>query len=149
MASRALEAAIIVLGVCAMLVLIDLPRDGASDLTGVDAALVSIHDWAFLLGPGVMPAVNALYLGTVMYRSGLVPRIIPTVGLIGAPILIVSDVATLFGSLDQVSTLAGVAALPIALWEISLGIWLVVKGFRPEAFAALAARPDSLEITRA
>ena len=76
-----------------------------------------------------MPAINALCLATVLYRSRLVPRIIPTIGLVGAPILLASFAATLFGALDQVSGPALLLALPIAVWEFSLGVWLTVKGF--------------------
>jgi hypothetical protein len=71
-----------------------------------------------------------------MYRSGLVPRIIPLVGLIGAPILLASDTATLFGVWGQTSVPALIAVLPVALWEFSLGVWLVVKGFRPSPITA-------------
>ena len=85
-------------------------------------ALVAMYDWTFLLGPGLMPAVNALLLGSLMYRSGLVPRIIPLVGLIGAPLLLASDIAVLFGLWDQMSAARGIAAIPIALWEFSLGV---------------------------
>lgn len=69
------------------------------------------------------------------------PRIIPAVGLIGAPLLMASAIATLFGLMEQVSTVAGLASLPVALWEISLGLWLTVKGFRPEAVARLLRSP--------
>jgi hypothetical protein len=77
-----------------------------------------------------MPVVNALCFGTVLYRSGLVPRIIPAIGLVGAPILLASGIATLFGAYDQVSTWAPLAALPIATWEFSVGVWMTVRGFR-------------------
>lgn len=100
---------------------------------------MAIHDWTFLLGPGLIPAISALCLGYVMYRSGLVPRVIPMVGLVGAPLLIASATATMFGVYDQVSAWSGIAAFPIALWELSLGLWLVLKGFQPEAVARLEA----------
>ena len=77
--------------------------------------------------------MNALLLGSLLYRSRLVPRIIPLVGLIGAPLLVASAAATLFGLKEQVSALSAIAALPIALWEFSLGVYLVVKGFKPSA----------------
>jgi hypothetical protein len=64
-----------------------------------------------------------------MYRSRLVPRLIPTIGLIGAPLLLASGVATLFGLFDQLSAPAGVLALPIAAWEFSVGVWMTFKGF--------------------
>lgn len=147
--ARVVEGALVIVGVVAMLSLVAISRGSTSveagSLGAADAALVAIHDAAFLLGPGLIPAANALLLGSVLYRSRLVPRILPVIGFVGAPLLVASVVATLFGALDQVSPLAGVAALPVALWEISLGIWLVVKGFRPEALARLTdpdAQPD-------
>ena len=76
-----------------------------------------------------MPGINALLLGSLLYRSRLVPRIIPVVGLIGAPLLIFTVIATLFGGLKLGSP--ELAALPVAAWELSLGVWLVIKGFKP------------------
>lgn len=96
-------------------------------------ALVAIYDWALLLGPGVMPAFNALLLGYLLYRSGLVPRVIPLMGLIGAPLLLTSAITTMFGINEQVSVLSGIAVIPIFFWELSLGVYMVVKGFRPSA----------------
>jgi hypothetical protein len=86
-----------------------------------------------------VPVFNALCLGYVMYRSGLVPRILPIIGLIGAPLLLASDIAIFFGVIDRVSPVAAVAFIPIAAWEFSLGVYLTVKGFRPAAVAALTA----------
>lgn len=120
--SRTLEAALILVGVLCVLTLASLPHSGA------DGALRALHGWTFLLGPAIMAAVNALLLGTVMLRGGLVPRAIPIVGLIGAPILLASSVGVLFGAWTQTSPLAAAAAAPVALWELSLGVWLTVKG---------------------
>lgn len=124
-ASRSLEGAFVAIGAVALLALTSLP----------DPALVAIHDAAFLLGPGILPAVNAVLLGTALLRGRLVPRIIPVVGLIGAPLLLASALGTLLGAWSQVSPIAAVAALPIALWEFSIGVWLIVRGVRPDALA--------------
>ncbi len=144
LAARVLEAAIIVVGVISLLSIVTLRQQMAgvaevdeAALVTLGAGLVAIHDWTFLLGPGLIPAVNALCLGYVMYRSRLIPQVIPLVGLIGAPLLAVSATATLFGLYDQVSPYAAIAALPIAFWELSLGIWLVTMGFRADALAKL------------
>jgi hypothetical protein len=77
--------------------------------------------------------VNAVLLRSVLHRSEFVPRAIPAVGLIGAPLLAASATAPLFGVLDQFSVAAAIGALPIALWELSLGIWLMSEGFQPQA----------------
>jgi hypothetical protein len=143
-ASRLVEAAMIMVGVLSVLSLVTLHKAGAS---GADAAsmvttgrsLVALHDWTFLFGPGTMPAINALLIGTVMYRTGLIPRLIPTIGLLGAPLLLASGFATLFGVWAQVSGPATLFAFPIAAWEFSFGVWMTFKGFKPSAVAELPA----------
>ena len=96
--SRTLEAAIIVTGAVALLSVVTLRQAGAgADALGASHALVAMYHWTFLFGPGFMACVNALLLGSLLYRSGLVPRIIPLVGLIGAPLLFASDLAVMFG----------------------------------------------------
>jgi Domain of unknown function (DUF4386) len=130
--ARVLEAAAIFAGVVSVLSVVTLRQAGAGpDALVTGQALIALHNWTTLLGQGFLPAVNALLLGSLLYRSRLVPRIIPLVGLIGAPLLVASAAATLFGLKEQVSALSAIAALPIALWEFSLGVYLVVKGFKP------------------
>ena len=77
-----------------------------------------------------------MLLGSLMYQSRLVPRVLPVLGFIGAPLLVASATATLFGLSEQVSALSAIAIIPIALWEFSLGVWLVVKGFKPSPITA-------------
>ena len=89
-----------------------------------------------MFGPILMSGVNALLLGSLMYRSGLVPRIIPLVGLIGAPLILVSATALMFGVWTQSSVWHGIAAAPIFAWELSLGVYLIVKGFKPSPITA-------------
>lgn len=141
--SRLVEAAAIVTSVLAILALITVHRGAtAADevaLLMVGKCLVAVHDWAFLLGPGLIPAVNALLLGTILYRSRLVPRIIPIVGLVGAPLLLASATATIFGWNDQLSTASGIATLPIGAWELSLGLRLTTKGLNQSCAAASSA----------
>ena len=130
--ARVLEAAAIFAGVVSVLSVVTLRQTGAgADALVTGQALIALHNWTTLLGQGFLPAVNALLLGSLLYQSRLVPRIIPLVGLIGAPLLVASAAATLFGLKEQVSALSAIAALPIALWEFSLGVYLVVKGFKP------------------
>lgn len=124
-ASRTVEAGMILSGVLPVMALIALGRDDA-----MAPALVELHDAAFLLGPAFMSAINALLLGTVMLRGRLVPRIIPTIGLIGGPLLLLSSYGVVLGLWEQTGTVGAIAALPIAVWEFSLGVWLIVKGVR-------------------
>jgi Domain of unknown function (DUF4386) len=144
---RTLEAAMIFVGVFSLLSVVGLRRAGAG--TGALAtghALIGMHDWTFVLGQSLFPAVSALLLGSLLYQSRLVPRILPVIGFIGAPLLIASSVATLFGVNHYGSSLSGVAGLPIAVWEFSLGAYLVIKGFRAAGLRQLGFEPvESVE----
>jgi hypothetical protein len=135
--SRTLEAAAIVAGVVSLLSVVTLRQAGAGvGALATSQALVAQYNWFFLLGQSLMPVVNALLLGSLLYRSRLVPRILPLVGLIGAPILLASDIAVLFGLWGRISAPSAILAIPIALWEFSLGVYLIVKGFKPSPITA-------------
>jgi hypothetical protein len=143
--SRMFEAAVILMGVVSLLAVVTLRQDVAgtsgtdpATLTTIGQALVAIRDWTFLLGPNLAAGLNALLLGSLMYRSGLVPRLIPTMGLVGGPLLIAVTSTTLFGITERGSALFGIAVLPVAAWELSVGVWMVVKGFKPSPITATA-----------
>ena len=136
--TRMFEAAVIVIGVVCLLAIVTLRQPNATGteataLVAIGEALVAVRDWTFLLGPSLMPAFNAVLLGWLLYRSGLVPRIIPTIGLIGAPLLFLSTIGTMFGVNEPTSVWTGIATLPIFLWELSVGLWMVIRGFNPSA----------------
>ncbi len=148
--TRVMEAAVIFVGVLAIMATYTLRNDvagtaGADNgaLRTVGQALVAVHDWTFLVGPGIMPALNALCIGTIMYRSRMLPRWIPTFGLVGAPLLLTSAAASLFGAWDQISGPAVLFALPIAIWEFSFGIYMIVKGFKPATINHQTSTPAS------
>lgn len=102
--------------------------------------LVLLYDRIFLLGQSFIPAVNDLLLGFLLYYSRLVPRWLSLIGIIGGPVLLVGYFAVLFGLVDQHAPLAGMSAIGVALFEFSLGLWLVFKGFNPEAVAVLDSK---------
>jgi len=132
--TRTMEGAVIMMGVLAELAVVSLRQGGA---TGVEAAslvatgkgLIAVHDWSFLFGPGLMPVLNALMLATLLYRARLVPRLIPALGLIGAPLLAASTLGTMFGVNTTQSAFTGLATMPIFFWELSVGLWMTFKGF--------------------
>jgi Domain of unknown function (DUF4386) len=141
--ARVLEAAMIFTGVVSLLSLVTLRQDlggatgaNAAALVTVGASHVAVYKWTFLLSQTLMPGINALLLGSLMYRSRLVPRVIPVLGLIGGPLLIIAVFATLFGQHSSLTGLAGLPVIPVAAWEFSLGVWLVVKGFKPSPITA-------------
>jgi len=144
--ARVVECAFIAVGILSVLTLVTLRQEAAGadagSLVAVGQSLVALHDWTFLLGPGFVVGIgNGLLLGYLMYRSGLVPRRMAMLGLVAGPVLCASGIAILFGVFEAGSVWQIIATIPEFVWELSLGIWLIVKGFNPSALAALA--PDS------
>ena len=141
---RILEAAVIVTGIVSVLAVVSLRQDVGSSADPATAqlvvrALVGLHDATFLMGPGLVIGVNTFLLAWLMLRSGLVPRWIAVVGVVGGPLVLISSTAVLLGAYDQVSTVAGIGALPVFVWEMSLAVYLVAKGYRPVALERLLA----------
>lgn len=138
--SRMVEAAIIMIGVVALLTVVVLHQDLAgntnadpSTLSVTGQALVAGRDWTFLFGPGFMACFNALLFATLLYRSRLVPRAIPLIGLVGAPLLFTADMLALFGHATPGEGWSMIATLPIAAWELSVGFYMTFKGFKATA----------------
>lgn len=142
-AVRIFEATMIAVGIVSLLSVVTLRQDlaDASDAVSLGQGLVAIHDATFLIGPGLLAGLgNGMLLGYLMYRSGLVPRRMALLGLIGGPLVTASGIAVLFGLYEQVSPVAAIIAIPETIWELSLGIWLILKGFDPSA--AILSEPD-------
>jgi hypothetical protein len=141
--ARIMESVFIAVGLMSIISILSvndaLAAAGGAEATVIVAqgnSLVDTYDWAFLFGPGLVVGFgNGLMLGYLMYRSGLVPRGMATLGLIGGPMLILSFVLILFGVYDNGPGFAGLMALPEIAWEASLGIYAAWKGFRPSPIA--------------
>jgi Domain of unknown function (DUF4386) len=138
--ARLVESGFIAVGILSIMAVVTLRQDvggsaaDAGSLVIAGRSLVAIHDWTFLLGPGWVVGVgNGLLLGYLMYRSGLVPRRMAMLGLIGGPLIIASGTAVLFGAVEPGSGLQVLATVPEFFWELSLGIYLIVKGFKPSS----------------
>ena len=136
-AARILESGTIFVGVAFLLSIVTLRQAGAgADTLATSHALVALYDRIFLLGQSFMPAICDLLLGFLLYHSRLVPRNLSLIGIVGGPILLIGYFAILFGVIGQHAPLAGLFAIPVALFEFSLGIYLVVKGFKPSVITA-------------
>ena len=130
--TRTLEAAGILAGVACLLAIVSLRQAGAgAGALVVAQTLAILYARIALLSQSLMPALNAVLLGSLLYQSRLVPRVLPLLAFFGAALLVASDIGVLFGLFGLVSPPTGLLSLPIALWEFSLGVYLVVKGFKP------------------
>jgi hypothetical protein len=144
--SRVLEAAGILAGVACLLAIVSLRQAGAgAEALVTGRTLAILYNRIFLLSQSLMPALNDALLGFLLYRSRLVPRALPVLGLIGVPLLLTGDVGTLLNFWAPVSSVSALLALPVAVFELSLGIYLTVKGFRPSAAASEPARTATTE----
>jgi len=133
--ARVVECTFILVGIVSMLGIATLQQEnaGAAEAT-VAYTLAALKDWTFLLGPGwVVGWGNGLILGYMMYRTQLVPRPWTWLGLIGGPLIIISGTIVLFGGNPADATIKGPASIPEALWELFLGVYCTIWGFRPDA----------------
>jgi hypothetical protein len=148
--SRVLEASTIFADVVCLMTIVTLRRAGVgADALTIGKTLVALYG-LFRLGQNLMPAVNDLLLGSLLYPSGLVPRVLPLLAFIGAPLLIANTIVFMFGiTSGPLFVLTGIGVLPIALFEFSLGVWLIVKGFNPSALNSLSAKPTTSELLSA
>ncbi|MGC4952331.1 DUF4386 domain-containing protein [Actinomadura citrea] len=148
--TRILESTVIVVGVVSVLAVVALRQDladgGSADAVPIGRALVALKDQTFLLGPAFCAGFgNGLLLGYLMYRSGLVPRPMALIGLIGGPLACATATAVLFGAYEQQSPVNFLFTAPEIVWEVSLGIWLITKGFRPAPHITETARKATQE----
>jgi hypothetical protein len=139
--ARIMESVFIAIGLMSIISVVNV-SNALAGASGIQAAalaaqgksLVSTYEWAFQWGPGLVVGFgNGLMLGWLMYRSGLVPRRMAMLGLIGGPMLILSFVLILFGAFENGSGPSSLLALPEIVWEASLGVYAAWKGFRPHA----------------
>jgi hypothetical protein len=136
-ASRTLEAALIIAGIVTLLSIVTLRQAGvgaAGLVTG--QALAAQYSWMFHLSQSFFAIPNAVLLGSLLYQSRLVPRALPVLGFIGAALLLAVWFAVLFGLIGAVSAPTAVAAITIAAWEFALGVYLTFRGFKPSPITA-------------
>lgn len=130
-ATRLFEAATLGVGIIALLTVATLRENGAS-VAAVGPALVAIRFWSVVIGPG-MAAFNALMFGTLLYRSRLVPRAIPALGIVGAPVYISFTVGTMLDITGPGTVWQAIGVAPFFIWELAVGLWMTFKGFNRNA----------------
>ena len=145
--ARVVECTFILVGILSVLTVVTLQQNpSAGDRATLDTTaytLAALKDWTFLLGPGFVVGVgNGLLLGYLMYRSGLVPPRMAILGLVGGPLLCITGILVMFGMDEPSGTLQGLATIPEALWELLLGVYPIVWGFRATAPVLAGRRPE-------
>ncbi|SDM84524.1 DUF4386 domain-containing protein [Bacillus sp. OK048] len=146
---RFLEAIVITIGIISILSLLTLSREyvaaGFPDIAFYQASgtlLKATHDWTFLLGPNFLLGINTMMYSYIFYKTKLVPRFIPILGMTGATLVFICSFLVMFGLIEQLSIWGGLLALPVAANEMILAVWLLTKGFNESAIDSLTAKKD-------
>lgn len=144
---RLLEATIIIVGIIDLLSVVTLSREiapaTASDASYLTAGrlLVAHHNWTFLFGPELALGPSTLIMSFFLFKSRLVPRYIATLGLVAGPLISLSAILVMFNVYDQVSAWGAVTSAPVFVYEMTLALRLITKGFDPTALASLNHQP--------
>ena len=135
-AARIMESVFIGVGILCVLTVVTLRQDyaGSDSPTGlaeVGDGFLAMQEWTFNLGPAFVVGVgNGLILGFIMYRTGLVPRRLAMFGLVGGPLIIATGSAAILGLIERGGAVQSLSAAPEFIWELGLGIYFIVKGFK-------------------
>ena len=141
-ALRTLESAVILVGVLPMLAVVSLRHmsGNPAGLNDLATSMVAFHNWSFILGPNIVCGVNTFVLAYALYKSGLVAKFVPVLGLIGGTLTFISGSLQMFGGLEQNSPGTAALSIPVFAWEISLASFLFFKGFKAVAYEKLVAK---------
>ena len=143
---RFMEAVFIAIGLVSILGLLSLSmhyETGTLTNETVQAAgflLQSFHRWTFMLGPNLMLGINTFLYSYLLLRTGLVPKPLAIFGMVTAVLVFGAGLLDMFGSIEPVSTAKGILALPVGVYEMSLAVWLMVKGFNKQKLNELRGR---------
>jgi hypothetical protein len=140
-AARIMECVFILVGILAVLAIVTLRQD-SPDAGVLAESLAAIKDWTFKLGPGFVVGIgNGLILGYLMLRSGLMPRGLALLGVIGGPLQCLAGIGVLFDLYDAGGPVQGIATIPEIIWELSLGIYPLIWGFKASRILEEEGRP--------
>ena len=143
--ARIIECVFLAAGIIFVLGVVSLRQD-SPDAADLAVSLAALKDWTFVFGPGfTVPFGNGLILGYLMYKSGLVPRRVAWLGLVGGPLLLISTTGVLFEWWDRVSTVPALFVIPEFIWEAFLGIYCAIWGFRRDSPILSGARTSTLQ----
>lgn len=150
-AARTVESILILIGVLSLMSVVALRQDatpGSVSPALIDDArsLLALRDQVALLGPQLCAGLgNGILLAYLMWRSRLMPRPLVSVGLIGGPLALLAGIGVLLGVWGMHAPLPVAMTAPEAIWELSLSIWLLAKGFRPSPILTGAPTPNPTE----
>lgn len=133
---RVLEVIFIMIGIVSILSLLKLSESYASmtisdksSYSVIGYTLKSIHKWTFMLGPNFMLGLNTFFYSVAFCKSALITKKLALLGIISALLIFIASILELFGVIEQLSIFGFVLAFPIFIYEMSLAVFLIRKGF--------------------
>lgn len=132
---RMLEAIFIMIGIVSILSLLSLSQTFVVDNSNIESyeivahALKASHKWTFMLGPNFMLGINTFIYSFVLFHSRLIPKKFGFLGMTSAFMIFSAALLEMFGIIEQLSTIGVLLAFPIFIYEMSLALWLIIKGF--------------------
>ncbi len=146
---RLIEGVFYIVGAVCLLSLFTVSQEfvsagsqGGSYFQTLGHVLLTVHDLAGFVFGVLAFGVGALMYYYIFYQTRLIPRWLSVWGLVAIVSLLAASLLTLFdGEPFSISGSLIVLALPIALQEMVMAIWLIVKGFNASAIVSLAGRP--------
>ena len=105
----------------------------SSVYVNIGKMLVALHNWTFLYGPNVLLGPSTLMTAYILHKANLVPRFVSILGLIGGPMIFSCGVLVTLGLFDQISVWGALLAIPVFVYEMSLALCLITKGFNQKA----------------
>ncbi len=136
---RIFEGVVFIIGVISILAILTLSQEYVAGTLeapysqGLVALLLGVYDWSWLVGPLIFFALSTLPFYYLLYQSKLIPQWLSGWGLIGGILVTLFGLLAMFG-FDTTSTISMFLFLPIAVQEMALAVWLIVKGFNPSEY---------------
>jgi hypothetical protein len=143
---RLIEGVFQIVAVICLLLLLTLSQEfvkagapGASYFQTSGTLIRAVHDWSFYAFSVSVFSLGALMYYYVLYQSKLIPRWLAGWGFIGAALSLAASLFVMFGE-KPLSILMTSLILPIAVQEMVMAVWLIVKGFNPSAITSTSAK---------
>jgi hypothetical protein len=147
--ARTLEVVTLAIGLVAGLLLVPLSWSAAT-ATGSEAASANVlaesleatSEWTGYLGAQMVFSISALVLNWAFFRYDLVPRWLSVWGLIGVPLMFLSGFLVMFESFHSSASTLNLLVVPLAVQEMVMAVWMIVRGFADSPGTDAATWPD-------
>lgn len=152
---RFMEAVFIGIGLVSILGLLELSSyydttnlASKTNFEPIGLLMQSIYRWTSMLGPNLMLGINTSLYSYLLYRTGYVPKPLAIFGMVTAGMVFLAGLLQMFEIIGPYSAVKGLMALPVGVYEMSLAVWLIVKGFQDGNLTEMRAKTASSSLVK-